>query len=116
VRSVPLTDAGARLRQLAEEVDRTREPLHLTKDGHEYVVLVSAQDLASMEATLELLSDPEAPERLRWAEAEVAPAMSWRRTSSGACTPGSAAVERSARRPRRLTQTLRLVTADVLAV
>ncbi len=71
MRSVPLWDAEARLHQLADEVDRTHEHVHLTKDGHEYVVLVSAQDLASMEATLELLFDPEAPERLRWAEAEV---------------------------------------------
>jgi antitoxin YefM len=53
VRSVPLTDAAARLRQLAVEVDRTGEPVQLTKNGREYVVLVSAVDLASMEATLD---------------------------------------------------------------
>ncbi len=58
MRSVPLTDAGARLRQLAEEVDRTREPVQLTKNGREYVVLVSAVDLSSMEATPRTAGQP----------------------------------------------------------
>ena len=36
---------------------RTHERVHATRNGREYVVLMSAQDLESMEATLELLTD-----------------------------------------------------------
>ncbi len=43
----------------------------ITKNGREYVVLVAAEDLESIEATLELLSDPEAQRRLTLASAEV---------------------------------------------
>ena len=70
--TVPLSDAKARLSQIADEVDRTHERVHITKNGREYVVLVSAEDLAGIEATLELLADPAAQQRLRRAEAEVA--------------------------------------------
>lgn len=69
--TLPLSDAKARLSQIADEVDRTHERAHITKNGREYVVLVSAEDLAGIEATLELLTDPAAQERLRRAEAEV---------------------------------------------
>ncbi len=70
--TLSLSDAKARLSQIADEVDRTHERVHITKNGREYVVLVSAEDLAGIEATLELLSDPAAQERLRHAEGEVA--------------------------------------------
>ena len=70
--TLPLSDAKARLSQIADEVDRTHERVHITKNGREYVVLISAEDLAGIEATLELLADPDAQERLRRAEAEVA--------------------------------------------
>jgi antitoxin YefM len=72
VTTLPLSDAKARLSQIADEVDRTHERVHITKNGREYVVLVSAEDLAGIEATLELLSDPAAQKRLRQAEGEVA--------------------------------------------
>jgi antitoxin YefM len=70
--TLPLSDAKARLSQIADEVDRTHERVHITKNGREYVVLISAEDLASIEATLELLSDRDAQERLHRAEAEIA--------------------------------------------
>lgn len=38
----------------------THERVQVTKNGREYVVLIAADDLESMEATLELLADPEA--------------------------------------------------------
>lgn len=46
------------------------EPVHITRNGRDYVVLLSAEDLESIEATLELLSDPAARERVRRAEGE----------------------------------------------
>jgi antitoxin YefM len=71
VTTLPLSDAEARLSQIADEVDRTHDRVHITKNGREYVVLISAEDLAGIEATLELLSDPVAQERVRRAEAQV---------------------------------------------
>ena len=70
--TLPLSDAKARLSEIADEVDRTHERVHITKNGREYVVLMSVEDLESIEATLELLADPAAQRRLRKAERDVA--------------------------------------------
>jgi antitoxin YefM len=69
--TIPLSEAKARLSEVAEEVDRTHDRVHITRNGREYVVLISAEDLESLEATIELLSDPAAIERIRDAEAAV---------------------------------------------
>jgi prevent-host-death family protein len=69
---LPLSDVKARLSEIADEVDRTHERVHITKNGRDYVVLMSVEDLESIEATLELLSDPAAQRRLRKAERDVA--------------------------------------------
>jgi antitoxin YefM len=68
---IPLSDVKARLSEIADEVDRTHERVHVTRNGREYVVLLSAEDLESMEATIELLSDEAAMERVRQADADV---------------------------------------------
>lgn len=70
--TVPLSEAKARLSEIADEVGRTHERVHITRNGREYVVLVAAEDLESIEATLELLSDPQAQERIRSSEADIA--------------------------------------------
>jgi prevent-host-death family protein len=69
--TLPLSEVKARLSEIAEEVATTHQRVRITKNGREYVVLVAAEDLESIEATLELLSDPEAQKRLKVAEAEV---------------------------------------------
>jgi antitoxin YefM len=71
VRTLPLSEAKARLSELADEVDRTHERLLITKNGRDYVVVISADDLASIEATLELLADPDAQERVERSRREV---------------------------------------------
>jgi antitoxin YefM len=70
--TLPLSEVKARLSEIAEEVATTHERVRITKNGREYVVLVAAEDLEAIEATLELLADPEAQARLQAAEAEVA--------------------------------------------
>ena len=69
---LPLSEVKARLSEIADEVDRTHERVHVTRNGRDFVVLLSAEDLASLEATIELLSDDDAVRRLRDAEASVA--------------------------------------------
>ena len=70
--TLPLSEVKARLSEIADEVDRTHERVHVTRNGREYVVLLSAEDLESLEATIELLRDDEAMERIRAADAAVA--------------------------------------------
>lgn len=70
--TLPLSDAKARLSEIADEVGRTHERVHITKNGRDYVVLLAAEDLESIEATLELLADPEAQQRLRQSEQDIA--------------------------------------------
>lgn len=69
--TVPLSEAKARLSEIADEVGRTHERVHITRNGREYVVLLAAEDLESIEATLELLADPAAQERLRRSQDDV---------------------------------------------
>lgn len=69
--TLPLSEVKARLSEIAEDVDRTHERVHVTRNGREYVVLISAEDLESLEATIELLSDEPAMERVREGQAAV---------------------------------------------
>jgi antitoxin YefM len=71
VTTLPLSEAKARLSEIADEVGRTHERVHITRNGREYVVLLAAEDLESIEATLELLADPAAQERIRRSQNEV---------------------------------------------
>ena len=69
---LPLSDVKARLSEIAEEVDRTHERVHITRNGREYVVLIAGADLESIEATLELLADPPAQQRIARSQQEIA--------------------------------------------
>ncbi|SEQ41343.1 type II toxin-antitoxin system Phd/YefM family antitoxin [Microlunatus flavus] len=69
--TLPLSEVKARLSEIAEEVATTHERVQVTRNGRDYVVLMAAEDLEAMEATLELLSDPEAMRRVSRSEAEV---------------------------------------------
>jgi antitoxin YefM len=93
--TLPLSEAKARLSQIADEVHRTHERVTITKNGRSYLVLMSAEDLESIEATLELLADAEAVRRVEQGRKDLAaglgtPAdsmaelMSARRESGGA--------------------------------
>lgn len=70
--TVPLSEAKNRLSELVDVVDRTHDRILITRNGREAALLVSVQDYASLEATLELAMDPAAQDRLRVAQAEVA--------------------------------------------
>lgn len=70
--TVSLSEAKAKLSEIADEVGRTHDRVHITRNGREFVVLMAAEDLESIEATLELLGDPEAQDRIRQSQAEIA--------------------------------------------
>lgn len=69
---LPPSDVKARLSEIAEDVDRTHERVYITQNGREYVILLAAEDLESIEATLELLADPAAQQRIAQAQEEIA--------------------------------------------
>ena len=67
-----LADARNRLSELVADVETTHARLTITKHGHPAAVLISPDDLASLEETLDILSSPGALEEIREAEGEVA--------------------------------------------
>jgi prevent-host-death family protein len=69
---LPLADARNRLSELVADVEKTHARVTITKHGHPAAVLVSPDDLASLEETLDILSDPMALADIRQAEADYA--------------------------------------------
>lgn len=69
---VPLSDARNRLSELIADVEATHARITVTKHGHAAAVLISPDDLASLEETLDILSTPGALEEIREGEAQVA--------------------------------------------
>ncbi|MBM7783648.1 type II toxin-antitoxin system Phd/YefM family antitoxin [Tenggerimyces flavus] len=72
MKTLPLSEAKAHLSEIADEVIRTHERVTVTRNGREAFVILSVEDLESIEATLELLADPDAQARVAQAEAEIA--------------------------------------------
>lgn len=52
VRAEPFDDAVSHLAELADEVEATHSRVKLTREGHADLVLLSADDLASLEETV----------------------------------------------------------------
>ena len=88
-----------RLSEYVDRVEREHERVVVTRNGRPAIVLISTDDLASLEDTISLLSDPDAVRALHDADAAVA---------TGEVVRGVDAV-RGLRLPRRLGD----VMADV---
>jgi prevent-host-death family protein len=61
---VPLSEAKARLSELARRVRLQHERITLTRNGEPEAVLLSVDDLEGLEMTLEILGDTEAAARI----------------------------------------------------
>ena len=70
--TVPLTVAKAKLSEYAERVEGHHERVTVTRNGRPSFVMIAADDLESLEETLDILSDPEAMASLRRSEEEIA--------------------------------------------
>lgn len=57
--TLPLAQVKARLSEIVERVLREQERVVITRNGRPAAVLVSPEDLESLEETLAVLSDPE---------------------------------------------------------
>lgn len=72
MKSVPLTEAKERLSALVEEADATHEIIQITRHGRVAAVLMSADDLESLNETLHALRTPGVVEELAQADRDFA--------------------------------------------
>src|SRR2546430_9942023 len=59
MKTIPLAEAKARLSGLVDDVARRDERVMITKRGRPAVVLMSHEEAAGLDATLEIMSDPD---------------------------------------------------------
>ncbi len=69
---LPLREVRSRFSELVEEVARTHERITVTRNGKPVAILISPDDLASMQDTLDVLADPDLMRQLIESRAEVA--------------------------------------------
>ncbi len=70
--TLPLAEIKAHLSEIVDRVEREHERVILTRYGRPAAVIMSPDDLAALEDTLDLLSDPAALAEIRVARDEVA--------------------------------------------
>lgn len=68
----PLRNVRDHLSEFVDRAEREHERVVVTRNGRPAAVLIGYDDLAGLEATLDILSDPEALNEIRQAEAEIA--------------------------------------------
>lgn len=69
--TLTLTAAKARLSELVAAVAATQDHVDITRNGEPAAVLVSHAELAALQETIAILSDPSAVEDIREAEEDV---------------------------------------------
>ncbi|HYZ08660.1 MAG TPA: type II toxin-antitoxin system Phd/YefM family antitoxin [Pseudonocardiaceae bacterium] len=62
--TVPLGEAKNRLSEYVTDVERTHDRVTITRHGRTAAVLVSADDLAALEETVDILATPGAAEAI----------------------------------------------------
>jgi prevent-host-death family protein len=68
----PLRSVRDHLSEVVDRVERHHERVTITRNGHEAAVIVSPEDLAQLEETVSVLTDPEAMADVREADAAYA--------------------------------------------
>ena len=68
----PLAQVKSRFSEMVDRVEHTHDRITVTRNGRPAAVLISPEELASLEDTLELLSDPAAMAQLRTSSAALA--------------------------------------------
>lgn len=69
---IPLTEAKSKLNELVEDAVRTQERITITRHGRPAAVLISIEDLESMEETLYWQSQPGIHDDISASRAEAA--------------------------------------------
>jgi len=68
----PLRTVRDHLSEVVDRVERQHERVIITRNGHDAAVVISPADLAELEETIAVLSDPEALADIREADAAYA--------------------------------------------
>ena len=68
---LPLSEVKAKLSEMVDRVSRTHDRITVTRNGRPAAVLISPDELESLEETLDLLSEPGVLEEIRQARAAV---------------------------------------------
>lgn len=69
--TLPLAEVKKRLSEMVDRVEKHHERIVLTRRGRPAAVLVSPDDLESLEETLDILSQPGAVEEITKAQAAI---------------------------------------------
>ena len=69
--ALPLAEIKKRLSEIIDGVEDRHDRVVLTRHGRPAAVIISPDELESLEETLELLSDPKAMREIRKADAAV---------------------------------------------
>ena len=72
VSAAPLRTVRDHLSEIVDRVEREHDRVVITRNGREAAVLLSAADLAELEETLSVLSDPDALADIREADSAYA--------------------------------------------
>jgi prevent-host-death family protein len=62
--TLPLAQVKSKFSEMIDHVEHTHDRIVVTRNGRPAAVMISPDDLASLEDTLELLSDPDAMREL----------------------------------------------------
>lgn len=70
--AIPFSEAKAHLSELADRVEKQHERILVTRNGRPSFVLVSSDDLESLEETIDILRDADLVESVRRSQREAA--------------------------------------------
>ena len=70
--TLPFSEVKARLSEIADRVEREHDRILVTRNGRPSFVLVSPDDLAALEETLDILQDDDLIESLRASRRQAA--------------------------------------------
>jgi len=63
--TLPLASVKSKFSEMVDRVEHTHDRIIVTRNGRPAAVLISPEELESLEDTLELLSDPDAMQQLK---------------------------------------------------
>jgi prevent-host-death family protein len=69
---LPLAEVKAKFSKMVDRVEHTHDRIVVTRNGRPAAVMISPDELASLEDTLDLLSDPDAMRQLADAQRAAA--------------------------------------------
>ncbi len=70
--TLPLSEVKNRFSELADQIEREHDRVLVTKNGRPSVVVLSMDELESLEATVEVLSDDAMMAQVRESQADIA--------------------------------------------